>query len=98
MTTKVIRYRTKPESADENERLIRAVFDELGQTKPDGLTYEAIRLEDGVSFVHVVTLATERNPLMDSPAFASVQAGIAERCIDGPTASDATVIGHYGGS
>jgi hypothetical protein len=24
--TKVIRYRTKPESADENERLIRDVF------------------------------------------------------------------------
>ena len=35
-TTKVIRYRTKPEQADENERLIRAVFAELAQRVPTG--------------------------------------------------------------
>ena len=30
-TTKVVRYRTKPELADENERLIREVFAELSK-------------------------------------------------------------------
>ncbi len=32
-TTKVIRYRTKPEHADENERLVRDVFAELAETR-----------------------------------------------------------------
>ncbi len=37
--TKVVRYRTKPECADENERLIRDVFAELADARPDGLQY-----------------------------------------------------------
>ena len=36
--TKVIRYRTKPEHADENERLIRAVFAELAEQSPRACT------------------------------------------------------------
>ena len=32
--TKVIRYRTKPEHADENQRLIRDVFAELAEQSP----------------------------------------------------------------
>src|SRR5258707_1120111 len=50
----VIRYEMKPETADENQRLIEAVFAELAETKPDTVRYAALRLEDGVSFVHVV--------------------------------------------
>ena len=38
-TTRVIRYRTKPEHADENERLVRAVFAELAESNiPTGCT------------------------------------------------------------
>ena len=53
---KVIRYTTKPEHADENERLIREVFDELQREGPTGLRYAAVRLEDGVTFLHVAEL------------------------------------------
>ena len=67
--TKVIRYRTKPESADENERLIREVFAELAKQNPDGLHYAAFRLDDGVSFLHVAVLDGEENPLTASAAF-----------------------------
>ena len=35
--TKVVRYRTKPEHADENARLIEGVFAELAELEPDGL-------------------------------------------------------------
>ena len=35
-TTRVIRYRTKPEHADENERLVRGVFAELAEENPAG--------------------------------------------------------------
>lgn len=94
-TTKVIRYRTKPEQGDENERLIRAVFAELAQESPDGLHYAAFRLDDSVSFVHVAVLDGKENPLTSSPAFAAFQAGVAERCVEGPIPADATAIGTF---
>jgi hypothetical protein len=93
--TKVIRYQTHPRDADENERLIREVFAELAATRPDGLRYASFRLADGVSFVHVAVQDGEVNPLSDSAAFAKFQAGIGERCAEGPVASDATVVGSY---
>jgi hypothetical protein len=94
-TTKVIRYRTKPERADENERLIRAVLAELDREGPGGLHYATFRLDDGVSFVHVAVLDGDENPLTSSPAFAAFQAGIAERCVEGPIPADATAIGTF---
>jgi hypothetical protein len=94
-TTKVIRYRTKPEHADENERLVRDVFAELADESPDGLHYATFRLDDGVTFVHVAVTDGEVNPLTSSSAFAKFQAAIGERCAEGPTPADATVIGNF---
>jgi hypothetical protein len=93
---KVVRYKTKPESADENERLVRQVFAELAQEGPEGLRYASFRLEDGVSFVHIAVVEGEDNPLSASAAFGQFQSGIRDRCVEGPQPSDATVIGNYG--
>ena len=94
--TLVVRYRTRPECAEDNASLIGDVFAELAQSRPEGLSYSAYRLEDGVSFVHIVTLSTQVNPLASSPAFAAFQAEISQRCAEGPTPSAATPIGRYG--
>jgi len=91
----VIRYSSKPECADENERLIRAVFAELATAKPDGLHYAAFRLADGLSFLHVAALDGDDNPLTASAAFAEFQSGIGARIADGPIQSDAAVVGSY---
>lgn len=93
--TKVVRYKTKPECADDNERLIRDVFEELAMQRPNGLRYAAFRLDDGVSFLHVALLDGEENPLTRSAAFAKFQSEIGSRCAEGPTPSEATVIGDY---
>ena len=93
--TKIIRYRTRPESADENERLIGEVFAELATQSPNGFRYGVFRLEDGVSFVHVALLDGGENPLSLSAAFGEFQSGIKDRCVEGPVPSDATVIGNY---
>ena len=53
MTTIVLRYKAKPERAEENQQLIEAVFAELDEGELDGFTYKVFRLEDGVSFIHV---------------------------------------------
>jgi len=54
MKTIVVRYQAKPDRAAENQRLIEAVFAELDEREPEGFTYKVFRLEDGVSFIHVV--------------------------------------------
>ena len=96
-TVKVIRYRTKPEHADANAELVRAVFAELAADEPAGLRYATYRLDDGVTFVHVATLEGEVNPLLSSAAFGHFQQGIADRCAEGPIAMDAVVVGTYSG-
>ncbi len=93
---KVVRYTTKPEAADENARLVAAVYTELAATRPEGLRYATLRLDDGVSFVHIAALDTEPNPLNSSPAFAQFQAQLGDRVADGPDPRDATVVGSFG--
>ena len=93
--TKVVRYRTKPEYADENERLIREVFTELAEKDPGGLITPC-SLDYGVSFLHVAVLDGAVNPLTSSPAFARFPGGIGERRAEGPLPADASMVGSYG--
>ena len=95
----VVRYQTKPECGDENQRLIEAVFAELDQRRPTGFTYEVVRLADGVSFIHTVVeddAVAERDSLQDVPAFQAFTANIADRCAVQPAPSAARVVGSYG--
>jgi hypothetical protein len=94
-SAKVVRYKTKPEAGDENERLVRAVFAELAEQDPGALHYASIRPDDGVSFVHVAVLHGDENPLMASAAFAEFQSGLQDRCAEPPAPVDGTVIGSY---
>ncbi len=94
----IIRYRTRPESAEENSRLVRAVFASLAELEPNDFAYTTYRLADGVSFVHVARLDDAENPLVTLPAFAEFQRDLAERCVEQPTPSAATVVGSYGSS
>lgn len=97
MNATVVRYQAKPERADENEKLIRAVFDDLEERAPTGFTYKVFRLDDGVSFIHVVIEHDVADPdsLQDVPAFQAFVAGIADRCDVPPVAKGATVVGGY---
>jgi hypothetical protein len=82
MKTTVVRYQTKPERAEENQQLIEAVFADLDEREPEGFTYKVFRLEDGVSFIHVVIEhdAVDPDSLQAVPAFQAFVADIAERC------------------
>jgi len=93
----VVRYKTKPDRADENQALIEKVFVELDARRPAGLRYASFRLADGVSFVHVASIETDdgANPLTATPAFSEFLRGIDDRCEEGPLASGATVVGSY---
>ena len=97
MKAVVVRYQAKPERADENQKLIEAVFDDLEARQPEGFTYKAIRLEDGVSFVHVVVEhdVEHSDSLADVPAFQAFVADVADRCDVQPLATGGTVVGSY---
>jgi hypothetical protein len=95
---RVIRYRTKPECADENARLVAAVFEELAEHDVPGIRYTALRLDDGVTFVHVAAVDGEDNPLESSAAFSAFQSAIGERLDEGPFPATATVVGSHGGA
>ncbi len=96
MSPIVVRYRPQPEAADENQRLVEAVFAELAATDPGGLRYATFRLADG-TFVHIADVEGEDNPLAATAAFGEFQAGIAERCVPGetPNAQPAELVGSY---
>jgi quinol monooxygenase YgiN len=97
MTTIMVRYKTKPDSADDNESLVRAVFAQLKTNAPDGLRYATFRLEDGVSFVHIATVdSTDDNPLVELPAFKAFQRELKQRCAEPPVITELSPIGSYG--
>jgi len=97
MRATVVRYQTKPDRADENQELVEAVFADLDRRQPDGFTYKVFRLEDGVSFVHVVIEHDVDDPdsLQDVPAFQACVEHIGDRCDVAPVAMGATVVGGY---
>ena len=91
----MVRYEVQPGRAAENEELVRAVYEELQRTAPEGLRYATFRLDDGVGFVHLVEVADGHNPLGDVKAFARFQEGIRERCVQPPTVTELHEVGSY---
>jgi len=92
---RIVRYRTRPEAAEENQRLVAKVFAELNAEDPGGVRYASFRLADGVSFVHVVIHEGEEDPLGALGAFAEFQRGIGDRVTGPPRAEAATMVGSY---
>jgi hypothetical protein len=97
MKHKLVRYKVKPEAAAENRRLIEAVFDALKARSPKDFGYMVVELGDG-SFIHLVTdLGDAAFELGGLPEVQAFRRGIAVRCDEPPQASDAQIVGLYGG-
>jgi hypothetical protein len=92
----MVRYRVKPEQADRNEELVRAVYEELHRVDPPGFRYATFRLEDGVSFVHLAESDESVPPLTELAAFKEFQREIAARCDEPPVAMAADEVGSFG--
>jgi hypothetical protein len=92
----IVQYKLKSERVEEHEALIRAVFDELAKTTPEGIRYAAFKKPDGVSYVHVALVAARSNPLDAVAAFKTFTARIGERCVQPPEVIDLMQIGAYG--
>ncbi len=86
MTRVLVRYKVKPEHTAENERLVRAVYDELRRTEPGGFHYATFQLDDGVTFVHLASTESDdgQTPLAKLEAFRRFQENIGDRCDEPP--------------
>jgi hypothetical protein len=93
--TMVVRYQTRPDAAEENQRLVEQVFAQLANEDPGGLRYATFRLDDGVSFIHVAITEGDSSPLQQLSAFKQFSSTIGERVVDRPAGSGATVVGSY---
>jgi len=94
MAQVMVRYRVHPDRVAENEQLVRAVYDELATSKPEGLRYATFELPDGVTFIHVAQ-HDDPNPLSPIAAFQRFQEGIRARCAESPVATQLDEIGSY---
>ena len=90
----VVRYRTRPDAADENERLVKAVFEELAAARPGGFRYVTVRV-DGAAFVHVAVFEADTNPLDDLVTFRAFTSGISDRCEEPPAPTAGRLVGSY---
>ena len=95
--TSLIRYKTKPETADENQRLVEKVYEELTARDPGGVHYATLRLEDGVTFLHLFITDSDdaANTLGGITAFSEFQRNMPERCAEPPIAQPVTIVGSY---
>jgi hypothetical protein len=93
----LVRYKVKADRADENQQYIEKVFEELHENNPPGLRYASFKLRDGQSFVHIVAIETAdgSNPLIETPAFKTFNAGIQDRCDEQPVLSEMLEVGSY---
>jgi hypothetical protein len=97
MRRTIVSYSVKPDRAEENEKLVRAVYEELRRTEPTGLRYATFRLADGVGFVHLASVETEdgESPLSKIKAFKEFQKDIEDRTDEAPVATELREIGSY---
>lgn len=95
MSKVIVRYKVKPEFADENKRLVQAVFTELNDKKPSGLRYASFVCEDGVTFYHLASSESDNNPLLENIAFKAFKKDIAERYEESPGPIQVKEVGSF---
>ena len=96
MGSSMVRYKVRPERADENVALVEAVYAQLNRERPEGLHYATFRLPDGVSFMHIVVDSDQPGAILNQlDAFKTFTADIASRCDESPVATEITLVGSY---
>jgi len=96
MGSSMVRYKVRPDRADENEALVKAVYEQLGQERPEGLHYATFKLPDGVSFMHVVFETDQPGRILgEVAAFKAFTTDIESRCEEPPVATELTLVGSY---
>jgi hypothetical protein len=92
----MVRYKVAPEMVARNEELVRAVYAELHEADPPGFSYMTLKLDDGVTFVHIARSENGPGPLSGLAAFRRFLDGIADRCTEQPVTTEWGQVGAFG--
>jgi hypothetical protein len=93
----IVRYTVKPDRVAENEQLLAAIFDELREVGPEGLRYTALKLDDGLTFLHLIDHDSDARhlPGRQLDSLRAFHAGLSERCEAAPERTQVRVIGEF---
>ncbi|MEU2666709.1 hypothetical protein [Micromonospora sp. NPDC007220] len=95
METIIISYRVRAGHLSEHLRLLGAVHEEVARTRPAGLRFVTLQLDDERSFVDVAVALELPGPLPELESFRRYRPGLEDRCEQRST-SGFRVLGSYG--
>jgi len=92
----IVTYTTKPGRAKENAALVRAVFDELAETRPATFRYAVFQAADSGEFLHLYTdEGAAPGALQQLSAFQAFVSGAGDRHEQPATFKEFELIGDY---
>jgi hypothetical protein len=92
----MVTYTVKPGREEENAALVRAVFEELAQTRPAGLRYAVFYLPDARQFIHhLYTNEGSESGVQALPSFQAFVADAADRHEQPAAFTQPELIGDY---
>jgi hypothetical protein len=96
MSHTLVTYTVKSGREEENAALVRAVFEELAQTRPAGFRYAAFQVADSRQFVHLYTNdGAPSGALQQLPSFQAFVSGAQDRHEQPATFTEPELIGDY---
>jgi hypothetical protein len=91
----MVTYTVKPGREEENAALVRAVFEELAQTRPDGLRYAVFHLPDSRQFVHLYTDDGSTSGVQELASFKAFVADAEDRHEQPARSAEPELVGDY---
>jgi hypothetical protein len=95
MSHTMVTYTVKPGREEENAALVRAVFEELAQSRPVGLRYAVFYLPDARQFIHIYTDEGSPSGVQGLDSFQAFVAGAQDRHEQPATFAQPELIGDY---
>jgi hypothetical protein len=95
MSHTLVTYTVKPGREEENAALVRAVFEELAQARPDGLRYAVFYLPDSRQFIHLYTDEGSPSGVQGLESFKAFVAGAEDRHEQPATFGKPELVGDY---
>jgi dihydropteroate synthase len=95
MTVMMIRAKVNADNVAEVEAAVEQTFAAIEKAQPAGVRYASTKLDDGVTFVVLLSLENTNNPLETIPEFVEFQTKLKGWIVEPPTAERLAVVGSY---
>jgi quinol monooxygenase YgiN len=82
MVKVLVMYKVKPDRVQENEELVKAVYEELRQNNDPDIHYATFKLDDGQTFANIASFASpeKQAELTESKSFQAFRENLPDRC------------------